>query len=1422
MTVEPEDEDQYEEFIRCQNADKTIHYAEAYIKEEEERYSQMCRMQEEPETALSMVDNASDLLSSIGRLEIDAIKEEQSRETFTKYNFDKHRTQTLIIDEFREQILDLINTNNTVIIDGPTGCGKTTQVPQFILDDCKTNGRPCRIVVTQPRRIAAISVARRVCEERNWSLGTVCGYQVGLETNLTGETLLQYVTTGILLQKLINQKNLHEYTHIVVDEVHERNQDMDFLLLIVRRFLNTNSMNTKVILMSATFNSEEFSEYFKSYSRNQFIAAPIISMNKRSKYNTQTFYVEQLSGIGRIPPYDMAEPKIESCLYDLFSVLIRAFSRLDPQDPLTNKRIIGNVLVFLPGILEIEEAHDRLIEYGNKIKREGKMEIEWHILPLHSSITTEEQRKVFQPPPLGKRKIILSTNIAESSITVPDIFYVVDFCLTKTMIVDQETQYQSLQLQWASHVNCIQRSGRVGRVADGRVYRLVTKRFYEQLPTSVQPEIVRAPLNQVVLNAKLLDLDQPPKAILALAMNPPELSKIDNTVLYLKEIGALSRKCKNRLSVSDGDITFLGKVMACLPLDVHLSKLIFLGHMFSCLNECVIMATGCSLNIFKTPFKERLKAYINRLQWADGSASDLIAYINIYQVWQKKKRSSRDVRVEQEWCRQNYVSQRSLKEWSVLVKEVQDRLERMHIKQTVGQGHIVLSSTELATAIMVVICGAFYPYYFKRTCDGASIDEREAVKTLGGRDPFHTVYFTGFDYQQPGKLYAKTIKKQLLDCGTQMEVTFDHSSKVYVEFSDTNQNNHVKVEGQQLKSTMPGNILVNVYRAIRLRQLGIPIRVPILEKEKAWALAEKKGIGKGNELPIVRKAEIVPEEFPVVHTPVIPALDVGSIHIYVCVGIHCGRFWAQNVDEETTKNLVTIIRLLNRSFKLEKVNPNNINEANLYAAIYKEDKRFYRCKIIQKTTDKNSGQFCQIQFIDYGNEDVVGIDELYYLPEHEYMSKPGQAMECVLSEIQPSAVLNPRALWTDRANQVFNQYTTNQSFYAKVYSVVQGVVHLELYKSDCSECIFSNSLNNWLIEEGYAELSEESYLSKENHLKRLELSENPDKVNAFMQAEELGPRGCRDVEPPPSHMCTSSIFLKGPFSPFEMHIFSVIASGANKQVIIDGNSVNAVLLDSSPQDTHERLIVAAHIGQNATGSSLSLRHTTLMPNIHGLPMLMSLLFCPIMETKPTENGSRFAAILCGLGTFEDGHRSLYPPHDICLILDTDLTDEDLNMINVLRYWMNVAVKTMECNYQEIGGHVGMEECQTQLKNTLFKLLRRQRTSVERVFIKNANIWGKCLFDSELLKPGESYAGVDIWPLHSTMRLNREAAVQTVMNEHLNELEEISLKMRTVNETECRFCNKMVYSTGEIRIHLNSKQHREAVKQMQANPQLFKR
>jgi ATP-dependent RNA helicase TDRD9 len=252
----------------------------------------------------------------------------------------------------------------------------------------------------------------------------------------------------------------------------------------------------------------------------------------------------------------------------------------------------GAVLIFLPGLEEIIELKARL-ERSKECKAQH-----WKIYPLHSSIPLDKQNAIFTKSARTERKVILATNIAESSITVPDVSFVIDFCLTKSLVCDIETHIPVLRLEWASKANCDQRAGRAGRVTEGRVYRLVEESFYKnQMMPYTEPELTRSPLDLSILRVKMLDMG-PPKELLGLALNPPDLADIYHSVLQLKQVGAFAVKVTKGQQVfydeEDGDITTLGRIMSNLPIDIRLGKLVIMGHVFDCLEDCIIIAACLS------------------------------------------------------------------------------------------------------------------------------------------------------------------------------------------------------------------------------------------------------------------------------------------------------------------------------------------------------------------------------------------------------------------------------------------------------------------------------------------------------------------------------------------------------------------------------------------------------------------------------------------------------------------------------------------------------------------------------------------------------------------------------------------------------------------------------------------------------------
>lgn len=242
---------------------------------------------------MSLLEDDSTICNDLHAMASELLQ--RKAQVFDEYDFKSPPDRKeLSIDRVKSRILDLLKTESVVVVKGFTGCGKTTQVPQFVLDECARTKTPCNIVVTQPRRIAAMSVARRVCQERNWALGTVVGFQVGMKRQVGDMTLLTYMTTGCLLEGLVARKSLESYTHIIMDEVHERDEDTDLLLMVVRKLMKDCPNRIKVILMSATADARKFSEYFPSYVEGKLRSAPIVEVPSGNPLTVNVYYLDDL------------------------------------------------------------------------------------------------------------------------------------------------------------------------------------------------------------------------------------------------------------------------------------------------------------------------------------------------------------------------------------------------------------------------------------------------------------------------------------------------------------------------------------------------------------------------------------------------------------------------------------------------------------------------------------------------------------------------------------------------------------------------------------------------------------------------------------------------------------------------------------------------------------------------------------------------------------------------------------------------------------------------------------------------------------------------------------------------------------------------------------------------------------------------
>lgn len=686
---------------------------------------------------------------------------------FQPENINSNSKVNLPIKQLRSSLISSIQSYNVVIVEGHTGSGKSTQFPYYLLEHCvlELNQIP-NIFVTQPRRIAARCIANRVCVEHNWTLGDVVGYQVGLQKVCSSQTMLTFCTAGVLLQKLIIEGNLDKYTHILIDEVHERDEDTDLLLMIIRKFMMTHKAYFRLVIMSATMNIDQLTQYFSVRLPNssESIIKPIIcriAQPVSKTYEVETIHLERLLSAynieGSIPEFRRDAAEIMPGLMEIaVELIIRVIPSLDTYDS-EHK----STLVFLPGMYEIDTMF-KILRHCDDLD----------IIPLHSCISISEQNRVFLPSPEGQRKVILSTNLAESSITVTDVAFVIDFCLTKQLTKNHFTNFSGLRLSWSSRNQATQRAGRTGRCCPGKVFRMVSESFFNQLEMHSTPELLLAPLEMSILKIKRLDMGEA-KGLLAIVIDPPPLCDIEQAVLNLKQIGALSSITKNDL---DGQITPLGVIMSNLPIDVRLSKLIVLGHVFDVLKETVVIAACLSTNrtVVKNVYGDEIKSFENKFFWADGSQCDLQICLKVYSEYNELKRINMDQRFVSRWCESRLLDENKLREVSVLIEELFTRLKKQNICVN-DQPNRRRDNENDALLLRIALCGAFFPNYFV----SKPLDEEEVSRAMLENDSRSTVLIDGFPYGRPDG-YIDQVQAQLSKFLRDFEI-LTYQSRVYVK-----------------------------------------------------------------------------------------------------------------------------------------------------------------------------------------------------------------------------------------------------------------------------------------------------------------------------------------------------------------------------------------------------------------------------------------------------------------------------------------------------------------------------------------------------------------------------------------------------------------------------------------------------------------
>ncbi|CAL1534991.1 unnamed protein product [Lymnaea stagnalis] len=1405
-------------YLRSGHAFQRQQYIDDYVlKENKELLSQTCASLETITNEFDALEVDSTIMGGSVAPPEDLIPEGATN-VYRNYKL-QHKYIDLPVLSVRDKIVSTIEAHQVTVIQGPTGSGKTTQVPQFIFDHYASESKYCNIVVTQPRKIAAVSIAQRVCDERGWSPGSLCGYQIALDRKCSEDTRILYCTTGILKEKLINKKNMHEFTHVILDEVHERDIESDFTLLIVKKLLRTNSSHVKVILMSATIDTDIFSRYFASPVLGRLENAPVVTIG-HSCHKVSEFFADEISErLGELPPIEDDKPCIHPAMFDMAVELIKTFDIMEEKEQGKDlgtgfASVRGTVLMFLPGFYEITKMLDKLrpLEECHFFRT----------IPLHSSITLDEQNKAFMKPARGYRKVIVSTNIAESSITVPDIKYVIDFCLTKSLCCDPETNYPQLQMEWASKANAKQRKGRAGRVSNGRIYYMVPKWFFERvLPDYGTPEMQRSPLESLILKSKIFNMGEP-KALLALALSPPNLDDIERTILSLKEVGALSSTVGENSNPHDGDMTFIGRVLAELPVDIRIGKLLVLGHVFGVLEECLIIGAAMSVkSIFANPIQSRLEAYKTKVSWSDNSHSDCIAMLNAYKVWEnrvKMKEFQRSGATEKQWAAKNFLQTQSLKEVHKLIEELESRLLKFNIVRPRQPPSFKKPHTSAVERLILklVLCGAFYPNFALKE----ETNEQEAVKMLSNNDPSRTVMVKGLPLNQ-GILYQNQIRDIFSSCQKEpAPVISCEQTRAFIEFP------------WKTGVVSEGRIHPGVYAAIKIRYLSIGIRMTLSLYDKEETSVRMKELQtvtscqrSSDDLRTnrfcamtfsgLRNDKPYRERIPL-HLIRPETLSILCLELIVVQ--ECGHFWAHCDDGKTGQLLAEVQMALNGSRTALKPLTEHVRPAMLVAAPYQDGSElYYRARVEEIKTEKivvaggirKAVLIAVVFYVDYGNTEGVDISLLRALPE-SCLGQPFLAIEFYLRGIRPSSVRCADGVWSQQANSLFKIWTLNKILYAQIYSVVNNTVRVDLVAKNPNG--IEICYNDELIQQEFAVPAEESFLSQQNHEWRENCksgakgsSNRPDSwVQVSLTANPDKPRQ--------GNLRGKRVHLTGPYNPLEMSFCSMTYSGRQLVVKVDPESVNSVAIDDDPQNKSSRLMVASFIGLNPTGNTMIARETTILPQIPGLPALVTLVFAPYVEFRTNPKGDEYIGALCGLGYDEDS-LPILPDHDVAIIFETVFENEDIAMINEVRMAINIALGTEDSIAG--WGEDFIMRIQEKAREKLLALLKKKRSPVQHQSCAKPYSWNQ--IDPQLILCQEpTYAEADTTPLfrlHSAIALGSErdvslgqkASRRDYYTNHVKELQRIATSGQR-QAVFCELCKIKLPTSHILAIHLLTEKH----------------
>lgn len=570
----------------------------------------------------------------------------------------------LPVYQHKDRIIECYTQHDTLIVVGETGSGKSTQVPKFIYETLLKNGQKSKMVaVTQPRRVAAMALAKRVAEEMSGKVGDLVGYSVRFDEAVSSATRIKYLTDGMLLREALSDKNLSRYECIILDEAHERTLRTDILFGMLKRLQRTRQSPLKIVIMSATLNPEKFVNFFSK---------PYVLNIPGRQFPVRLCYAAQ-------PQQDY----LDATIVTIFQL---------HRD--TNK--VGDILVFLTGQEEIDTVAKLLEEYGPSCSPPAPKMI---VVPIYAALSSAQQMSVFRKTPHGCRKIVLATNIAETSITIPGIRFVIDPGFVKMRVYNPRVGMETLSVVPTSKASCRQRTGRAGREAPGECYRIFTEEAFRSLEEETAPEILRTNLSNVILTMKACGIED---VVRFDYMEKPSLDSLAQGLEELLALNAFDDK---------GTLTRNGKLMAECPLAPQLSRVLIESARLACSEECLSIIAMLSMdNLFTISAQDREQSSIAKRNMSHSSG-DHLTLLNIYYSFKASKDQDR-------WCKDNFVDSKSMKQ----VIEIRNQLQSFCEK----------------SGLIVASCGSEYELVLRSFCAGfhtqlALLQPDRSFRTIIGR-----------------------------------------------------------------------------------------------------------------------------------------------------------------------------------------------------------------------------------------------------------------------------------------------------------------------------------------------------------------------------------------------------------------------------------------------------------------------------------------------------------------------------------------------------------------------------------------------------------------------------------------------------------------------------------------------------------------